>query len=314
MTNFACVFPGQGSQSVGMLAALADAEPLIQETFAEAGDALGFDLWTLCQEGPESELNATDRTQPALLAAGVAVWRVWQARGGAAPSCMAGHSLGEYTALVCAGALDFAAAVRLVEHRGQLMQEAVPVGVGAMAAILGLDDAAVMEACLEGAEGEVVEAVNFNSPGQVVIAGHATAVERTIVIAKAKGAKRAVGLPVSVPSHCALMKPAAEKMAKRLADTPIRRPTIPVIQNATAALADDPESMREALTRQLYSPVFWVGSMRLAADRGVSRLVELGPGKVLSGLAKRIDNRLDGLSVNDPESLAKALSSTGNDT
>lgn len=311
MPNFACVFPGQGSQAVGMLGSLAAAEPMVQETFAEAGEAVGYDLWSLCQTGPESELNGTDKTQPALLAAGVAVWRVWQDRGGDLPSCVAGHSLGEYTALVCAGALDFAAAVRLVEYRGQLMQEAVPVGVGAMAAILGLDDESVRAACLEGAENEVVEAVNFNSPGQVVIAGHATAVERAITIAKVRGAKRAMVLPVSVPSHCALMKPAAEKMAKRLADTPIRRPHIPVIQNATAALADDPESMRDALTRQLYSPVLWVESMRLAADRGVTRLVEMGPGKVLGGLAKRIDERMDGLSVNDPESLSKALAETG---
>lgn len=313
MPNFACVFPGQGSQAVGMLGSLAAAEPLVQETFAEAGEAVGYDLWSLCQTGPESELNGTDKTQPALLAAGVAVWRVWQDRGGDSPSCVAGHSLGEYTALVCAGALDFAAAVRLVEYRGLLMQEAVPVGVGAMAAILGLDDESVRAACLEGAENEVVEAVNFNSPGQVVIAGHATAVERAITIAKVRGAKRAMVLPVSVPSHCALMKPAAEKMAKRLADTPIRRPHIPVIQNATAALADDPESMRDALTRQLYSPVLWVESMRLAADRGVTRLVEMGPGKVLAGLAKRIDERMDGLSVNDPDSLAKALAAIGSD-
>jgi len=312
MTNFACVFPGQGSQAVGMLGSLADAEPLVQQTFAEAGEALGYDLWSLCQNGPEPELNSTDRTQPALLAAGVAVWRIWQDRGGSSPSCVAGHSLGEYTALVCAGALDFAAAVRLVEYRGQLMQEAVPVGVGAMAAILGLEDEAVRRACLEAAGNDIVEAVNFNSPGQVVIAGHADAVERAMGIAKGMGAKRTVVLPVSVPSHCALMKPAAEKMTKRLADTPIRRPNIPVIQNATAALADDPESMRDALTRQLYSPVLWVESVRLAADRGVTRLVEMGPGKVLSGLAKRIDERMDGMSVNDPDSLSKALAATGN--
>lgn len=308
--SFACVFPGQGSQAVGMLADLAAAEPVVRETFTQASEALGYDLWELCRQGPASELDATDRTQPALLTAGVAVWRAWEARGGATPALMAGHSLGEYTALVCAGALDFTAAVRLVEYRGKLMQEAVPVGIGAMAAVLGLDDDAVHAACAEAAGDEVVEAVNYNAPGQVVIAGHAGAVERAGAAAKARGAKRIVPLPVSVPSHCALMKPAAEKMARRLADTPIRRPGVPVLQNATAAAAADPESIRDALARQLYSPVRWVEAMQLAAGQGVTLLVECGPGKVLGGMARRIDPRLEGLSVNDPSTLDAALAAT----
>lgn len=305
--SFACVFPGQGSQSVGMLAGLAEAEQSVRDTFAEAGDALGYDLWQLCLQGPASELNATDRTQPALLAAGVAVWRAWHAHGGPAPACVAGHSLGEYTALVCAGALDFSAAVRLVEHRGRLMQDAVPVGSGAMAAVLGLDDDSVRAACAEAAGDEVVAAVNFNSPGQVVIAGHTAAVERAGALAKVRGAKRVLPLPVSVPSHCALMQPAAEKMARRLADTPIRRPAIPVVLNVTAAPAGDPEAIRDALARQLHSPVLWSASMRRVADDGATLLVECGPGKVLSGLARRIDERLDGIATSDPDGLAAAL-------
>lgn len=309
--KFACVFPGQGSQAVGMLGELAAAEPRVAETFAEASEALGYDLWQLCSDGPESELNATDRTQPALLAAGVAVWRVWRDHGGADPEMMAGHSLGEYAALVCSGALDFAAAVRLVETRGRLMQEAVPLGLGSMAAILGLDDASVQAACAEAAGEEVVAAVNFNAPGQVVIAGHAGAVERAIAAAKSRGAKRAMPLPVSVPSHCALMAPAAEKLAKRLADTPFRRPAIPVVLNVSAQPASDPESIRDALTRQLHSPVRWVESMQYVAQQGVGAVVEMGPGKVLTGLVKRIDPALVGISVNDPASLAQALTQTG---
>lgn len=303
----ACVFPGQGSQAVGMLAALAEREPVVSAVFDEAGEALGYDLWALCQNGPATELNETDKTQPALLAAGFAVWRAWRQRGGPVPALVAGHSLGEYTALVCAGALDFAAAVRLVEYRGKLMQEAVPVGVGAMAAVIGLDDDAVREACARAAGEEVVEAVNYNSPGQVVIAGHAGAVERAGEIARSLGAKRVLPLPVSVPSHCRLMKPAAERMAKRLADTPIRRPSIGVVLNVTAETAEDPEAIRDALARQLYSPVRWVESMRYVAGQGVTRVLEFGPGKVLGGLAKRIDDRLTGVSVNDPGSLDGAL-------
>lgn len=305
--SFACVFPGQGSQSVGMLAALAADEAVVRDAFAEAGDALGYDLWALCQNGPAEALNETRRTQPALLAAGVAVWRAWRARGGAAPALMAGHSLGEYTALVCADALDFAAALKLVEHRGELMQQAVPSGTGAMAAVIGLDDDGVRAACAEAAQGDVVEAVNYNSPGQVVIAGHAAAVERAGAAAKARGAKRVLPLPVSVPSHCALMKPAAEALATRLTDTAFGAPSIPVVLNVTAAPATDAGAIRDALARQLHSPVRWVESMRYAADAGVALLVECGPGKVLGGLAKRIDERLAGVSASDPDSLTAAL-------
>lgn len=309
--SFACVFPGQGSQSVGMLTALVGAEPAARAAFETAADALGYDLWALCEHGPADELDATHRTQPALLAAGVAVWRAWQARGGASPALMAGHSLGEYTALVCAGALDFAAALRLVEQRGRLMQDAVPVGSGAMAAVLGLDDDAVRAACEAAAGDEVVAPVNFNSPGQVVIAGHAAAVERAGAEARRRGAKRVLPLPVSVPSHCALMRPAADKLARRLADTPIRRPGVPVVLNTTAAPAGEPEAIRDALARQLHQPVRWVESMRYAAGQGVTLLVECGPGKVLSGLARRIDERLTALPAHDPQTLAAALAATG---
>ena len=235
--TFACVFPGQGSQAVGMLGALADAEPSVRDAFAEAGDALGYDLWALCARGPADDLNDTRRTQPALLAAGVAVWRAWRAHGGPMPALMAGHSLGEYTALVCAGALDFAAALKLVEHRGDLMQRAVPAGTGAMAAVIGLDDDAVRAACDEAAQGDVVEAVNYNSPGQVVIAGHAAAVERAGAAAKLRGAKRVLPLPVSVPSHCALMKPAADALAERLAGVSANDPDS--LQAALAATRND---------------------------------------------------------------------------
>jgi [acyl-carrier-protein] S-malonyltransferase len=305
--SFACVFPGQGSQSVGMLAALAADEAVVRDAFAEANDALGYDLWAICKDGPAEALNDTRRTQPALLAAGVAVWRAWRAHGGDTPALMAGHSLGEYTALVCAGALDFGAALKLVEHRGELMQQAVPAGTGAMAAVIGLDDEGVRAACAEAAQGDVVEAVNYNSPGQVVIAGHAAAVERAGAAAKARGAKRVLPLPVSVPSHCALMKPAAEALATRLADTAFNAPATPVVLNVTAGPATDAAAIRDALARQLYSPVRWVESMCYAADAGVTMLVECGPGKVLGGLAKRIDERLSGVSINDPDSLKAAL-------
>ena len=305
--SFACVFPGQGSQSVGMLGALAEAESVVRDTFAEARDALGYDLWSLCADGPAERLNETQRTQPALLTAGVAVWRAWRAHGGPMPALVAGHSLGEYTALVCADALGFADAVRLVEFRGRVMQDAVPLGSGAMAAVIGLDDDGVRAACAEAAHGEVVAAVNFNSPGQVVIAGHAAAVERAGAAAKARGAKRVLPLPVSVPSHCALMVPAAERLAERLEDTAVVAPSIPVIMNATAARADTPDAIRAALAQQLHQPVRWTESMRKAADDGVTLLVECGPGKVLTGLAKRIDERLGGIAANDPETLAAAI-------
>lgn len=303
----AFVFPGQGSQSIGMLADLAAAFPLVTETFAEASAVLGYDLWEVVQTGPESRLNGTDVTQPAMLTAGVATWRVWEARGGASPACMAGHSLGEYSALVCAGALDFADAVGLVAERGRLMQGAVPAGEGAMAAILGLEDEAVRAACAEASQGEVVEAVNYNSPGQVVIAGQHAAVGRAIEQAKAAGAKRAVLLPVSVPSHCSLMRPAAEQLAARLAAVALRAPQIPVINNVDVASPDSPEAIRDALARQLYQPVRWVEIIRYFAEQGVSQLYECGPGKVLVGLNKRIDKTMNALPLIDPASLDEAL-------
>jgi len=254
-SRFSIVFPGQGSQSVGMLSALAEAYPAVQQTFSEASDVLGYDLWQLVQNGPAEELNQTAKTQPAMLAAGVAVWRVWQAEGGKLPAMMAGHSLGEYTALVCAGALDFSDAVSLVADRGRFMQEAVPAGSGAMAAVLGLEDDQVRSVCREAAQGEVVEAVNFNSPGQVVIAGAKAAVDRACELAKAAGAKRALPLPVSVPSHCALMKPAAERLSGRLEGITLATPAIPVLHNVTVEAAADAEAIRRLLAEQLYSPM-----------------------------------------------------------
>ena len=305
--TLAIVFPGQGSQSVGMLSALAVGYPLVHETFAQASDVLGYDLWALTQDGPKDELNRTDRTQPAMLAAGVAVWRVWQQTGGAVPGVMAGHSLGEYSALVCAGAMDFAEAISLVEQRGQYMQSAVPAGTGAMAAILGLDDATVADVCSRAAAGEVVSPVNFNSPGQVVIAGNADAVQRAMGLAKEAGAKRALPLAVSVPSHCALMQSAAEQFAERLAQTSISAPSIPVIQNVDAARHEQPDAIRDNLKKQLYSPVQWVLSVQNMDGQGVTRIVEAGPGKVLAGLCKRIDKSIASAAVFDPDSLTAAL-------
>ncbi len=307
MSDFSVVFPGQGSQSLGMLAALAEAFPQVRETFVEASEVLGFDLWKLTQEGAKEELDQTTNTQPAMLAAGVAVWRVWQAQGGVTPSLMAGHSLGEYTALVCAGALDFAEAVALVRQRGQLMQEAVPQGSGAMAAILGLDDDQVRALCAQAAQGDVVEAVNFNAPGQVVVAGSKAAVDRMTAAAKEAGAKRALPLPVSVPSHCALMKPAAERMAERLAAVRIESPAISVLHNASVESAGDPDRIRALLALQLHSPVRWVETIQAMSAQGVGTLVEAGPGKVLVGLNKRIVKTMTALPVFDPDSLGKAL-------
>ena len=310
MSRLSFVFPGQGSQSVGMLADLANAFPLVGETFAEASAALGFDLWRLVQGGPAEALNLTHNTQPAMLTAGVAVWRVWAKEGGGAPDYLAGHSLGEYTALVAGGAIDFADAVRLVAERGRLMQSAVPEGTGAMAAILGLDDDQVRAACAQAASGDVVEAVNFNSPGQVVIAGHADAVARAMEAAKAAGAKRAVPLPVSVPSHCALMRPAAEQLAQRLASVAIRVPQIPVLHNVDVGVAATADEVRDRLARQLHCPVRWVETVRRLAAEGTTLIVEAGPGKVLAGLNKRIDKDLESVAVYDPASLAAALESS----
>ncbi len=306
-STYSLVFPGQGSQSVGMLLALAEAYPQVQETYAEASQVLGYDLWQLVRNGPAEELNQTAKTQPAMLAAGVAVWRVWQAEGGAAPRMMAGHSLGEYSALVCAGAMAFTDAVGLVADRGRFMQDAVPAGSGGMAAILGLDDDQVRAVCDDAAQGEVVEAVNFNAPGQVVIAGAKTAVERACELAKNAGAKRAMPLPVSVPSHCALMRPAAERLSERLAGIAIASPTIPVVHNVNVETTADPEAIRHLLSAQLYSPVRWVESVRVMAANGIDRLFEIGPGKVLAGLTKRIDKQIKGVGVYDPETLKQAL-------
>ncbi len=306
-TTLAIVFPGQGSQSTGMLSALATDYSLVVDTFDLASDVLGYDLWQLVQDGPEEELNETDRTQPAMLAAGVAVWRVWRDAGGAEPVLMAGHSLGEYTALVCAGALDFQDAVSLVAERGRCMQSAVPMGNGAMAAILGLDDAVVASVCEQAADGEVVSPVNYNAPGQVVIAGRSDAVSRAMALAKEAGARRVVPLPVSVPSHCALMRPAAEQFADRLRQAVITTPSIKVVQNVDATLHDDPDSIRENLSRQLYSPVQWVASVQAMGKQGVTRIIEAGPGKVLTGLSKRIDKMIVASAVFDGPSLASAL-------
>jgi [acyl-carrier-protein] S-malonyltransferase len=311
--SLAFVFPGQGSQSVGMLAALAAAEPVVRETFDEASLVLGYDLWALCQQGPESDLGATERTQPAMLTAGVATWRAWRRRGGPLPVAMAGHSLGEYTALVCSNALEFRVAVDLVRYRGQVMQRAVPVGTGAMAAILGLDDAEIGAACREAANGEVVEPVNFNAPGQVVIAGHASAVSRAIEAAKARGAKRAVALPVSVPSHSSLMVGAADELAARLAGIDVRMPSVPAVYTVDVKCHENPDGIRAALRQQLFKPVRWADTVRAMLASGVTTLIECGPGKVLTSLNRRIERRADlrMLAIDDPETLATALAAAG---
>jgi len=307
----AFVFPGQGSQSVGMLSELAAEYSLVGETFQQASDALDYDLWKLIQEGPEESLNQTDRTQPAMLTAGVAVWRVLQSVSDLKPAYFAGHSLGEYTALVAADAIDFADAVKLVEKRGQFMQQAVPVGEGAMAAILGLEDNVVRELCAEASSQGVVEAVNFNSPGQVVIAGSTAAVKQAITLATEKGAKRALQLPVSVPSHCALMKPAAEQLAAELDKIKLRMPTTPVIHNASVTAANDISELKQLLAQQLHSPVRWVETIQWFAQQGVDTVVESGPGKVLAGLNKRIDKSLNALPVFDPSTLEKLQQALG---
>lgn len=299
----AYVFPGQGSQTVGMLADVAGAYPLVGETFAEASAVLGYDLWQLVQHGPAELLNETQRTQPALLTASVALYRVLAQRGVPAPKVMAGHSLGEYSALVCADAIAFADAVHLVAKRGEYMQEAVPAGVGSMAAIIGLEDAVVVQACAEAAGDEVVAAVNFNSPGQVVIAGHKAAVERASNACLKAGAKRALPLSVSVPSHCALMQPAAEKLAVELQRITITAPKIPVINNVDVTMLTAADDIRDALVRQLYSPVRWTETVQLLASQGVVTLDEIGPGKVLTGLTKRIDKNLNGEAVNTVDAI-----------
>lgn len=307
--NFAITFPGQGSQSVGMLADLADSEALVKQTFEEGSDALGLDLWTLSQQGPKEKLNETENTQPALLCAGMAVQRVLETRLAQQPLVLAGHSLGEYTALVAAGVLQLADAVRLVAMRGRFMQQAVPAGSGAMAAILGLDDDAVREVCEQAAQGQIAAPVNFNSPGQVVVAGDADAIARAAELAKAAGAKRALMLDVSVPSHCALMKPAAERLREAMQEIDFASPVIPVLHNVNVAEAAGADDIRQALVEQLYSPVRWVETVQAVAARGAEVLIEAGPGKVLAGLTKRIDRSLTAVPVFDPAGLDKAMES-----
>ena len=305
--NLAFVFPGQGSQSLGMLAELGSEYAVVKSTFDEASAGAGVDLWALSQNGPEESLNNTENTQPALLAAGVAVWRVWVERGGATPAVLAGHSLGEYAALVCAGALGLRDAAALVAERGRLMQAAVPPGVGAMAAILGGDDAQIARVCEEVAQGEVVAPVNYNAPGQLVIAGNTAAVDRAIARLAELGVRKAVKLAVSVPSHCALMRGAADELARKFDSISWSRPKIPVIQNVEAKYCDRIEDMRAALARQLYSPVRWTESVQQLAARGVARVAECGPGKVLTGLLKRIDRTLDGRAIGAPGDMTQAL-------
>ena len=304
MDNIAFVFPGQGSQSVGMLADLATEYTIVTDTFSEASDVLGYDLWSLIQNGPSEELNQTEKTQPALLTASVAIWRVIQASGKINPKLLAGHSLGEYSALVCAGALNFKDAVKLVELRGRLMQEAVPQGTGAMYAIIGLDNEAIAKACDEASQGAVVSPVNFNSPGQVVIAGEKDAVIRAADICKAAGAKMAVALPVTVPSHCALMKSAAIKLEEALKNIEISAPKIPVINNVDVKMPTSAADIKQALVRQLYCPVRWTETVQLIVSEGVTELIECGPGKVLTGLAKRIDRSLKTKTANDATSIS----------
>jgi [acyl-carrier-protein] S-malonyltransferase len=310
--SFAFVFPGQGSQSVGMLARLAESSALVRATFDEASSVLGYDLWQLAQEGPKERLDATECTQPAMLTAGVATWRLWRDGGGAEPRVMSGHSLGEFTALVCAEAMEFAAAVDLVRFRGQVMQEAVPAGTGGMAAILGLDDAQVEEACRRGAQGQVVEAVNFNSPGQVVIAGQSAAVQRAIDAAKALGAKRAMALPVSVPSHSSLMRGAGQRLGERLKSVEIRAPRIPYLSAVDVAVHSQPTDIRQHLTRQLSSPVRWTDTVRALATEDTAQVIECGPGKVLTALNRRIEKRpgLEYLALEDIASVDAARAAT----
>ena len=304
--KLAFVFPGQGSQTIGMMDGFA-AHPVVRETFAEASAALGDDLWTLAAEGPTEALNLTTNTQPVMLTAGIAVYRAWLAAGGPRPVVVAGHSLGEYSALVAAGALSFRDAVPLVRFRAQAMQEAVPPGVGAMAAIMGGDDDAVAQACSEAAQGQVVEPVNFNAPGQIVIAGHREAVERAIALARAKGAKRGVLLPVSAPFHSSLLKPAAGRLAERLAQIAIVPPGIPVIHNVDVLEHAEPDAIRVALAQQAANPVRWTATVRAMAARGVTHVVECGPGRVLAGMNKRIADGIESFALIDSDAIIETL-------
>lgn len=303
----AIVFPGQGSQAVGMLADLYENHQVVKDTFAEASDALGYDLWALVSEDAEGKLNKTEFTQPALLTSSVAVWRAYLDNGGEKPTFLAGHSLGEYSALVCANVISLADGVKLVEKRGQYMQQAVPAGTGAMAAIIGLADDLIAKACEDAAQGQVVSSVNFNSPGQVVIAGNKEAVERAMELCKEVGAKRALPLPVSVPSHCALMKPAAEQLAKDLEELVFNKPEIAVVNNVDVTAEQSPEAIKQALIKQLYSPVRWTETIQHFAVEGITECYEFGPGKVLSGLSKRIDKTVSCVSIGDSAALEAIL-------
>lgn len=306
--QLAFVFPGQGSQKVGMLAEIAAAYSVVQETFAEASAALGYDMWALSQQGPQEELNLTEKTQPLLLTASVALWRVWQQRGGATPALLAGHSLGEFSALVCAGTIEFADAVRLVRARGQFMQTAVPVGEGAMAAVLGLEDAQIVEICRNAsAQGSVVEAVNFNAPGQVVIAGKVAGVNAAIELCKAAGAKRALPLPVSAPFHTSLMRPAGDKLREAMQALTFHAPRIPVVHNVHAQPETDPQKIKDILFEQIFSPVNWVGCVQYLTAHGITSTIECGPGKVLAGLVKRIDKAVGCAGIEESAELDAAL-------
>lgn len=305
--SFAIVFPGQGSQSVGMMDDIASAHPVVEQTFKRASEVLNFDLWNLVQNGPVEALNQTENTQPAMLVAGVAMWRVWRERGGPMPAMMAGHSLGEYTALVCSGAIEFADAISVVAERAKHMQAAVPLGEGAVAAILGLDDGAAEQICLQSSELGVVSAANYNSPGQVVIAGKTAAVNKAIELAKEQGARRAVLLPVSVPVHCELMKPAADALTPSLQALVISQPEVPVVQHVDAQIQTDVESIREQLIEQVYRPVRWSQTVRTMHEAGVQSVIELGPGKVLAGLCKRIVKGMGSAAVFNDETMTAAL-------
>jgi len=304
ISTLAFVFPGQGSQKQGMLAELAAQYPIVQETFAAASAVLGYDLWELSQNGPQEALNMTERTQPLLLAASVAIWRVWQQQKTERPALMAGHSLGEWSALVCAEVVAFTDAIRLVQLRGKYMQEAVPAGVGAMAAIIGLDDQSIVDACKTAEEGEEVSAVNFNSPGQVVIAGHVSAVDRAIALCKEKGAKKAMTLAVSAPFHSALLKPAADRLAEDIAGVTFASPIIPIVHNVNAQIETDPEQIKLRMIEQIYHPVLWVDCINILVEKGVTSVVECGPGKVLSGLIKRIDRSVTSMTSDTPEAIS----------
>ncbi len=305
--QLALVFPGQGSQSLGMLAELSELHPAVKATFQEASDGAGVDLWAMSQAGPEELLNRTEYTQPALLAAGVAVWRLWLSQGGAQPAVLAGHSLGEYTALVAAGALSLKDGAHLVRIRGQLMQEAAPAGTGAMAAVLGAEDALVEAVCVEASGAQVVVPANYNSPGQIVIGGDAAAVDKALTLLQEKGVRKAVKLAVSVPSHTPLMREAANRLAETMAGLAWSQPALPVVQNVDAKVHDNIDAIRDALVRQLYLPVQWTGCVQALAARGMTRIGECGPGKVLAGLVKRIDKSLDARALGTPAEFAAAI-------